>query len=40
MVPNLERDSEWLSVLGHIKDRFEEIMNKEKAALTKELSLD
>ena len=40
VVPNLENDSEWLSMLGHIKDGFEEIMSKEKAALTKELSLD
>lgn len=40
VVPNLESDREWLSILGHIKDEFDEIMNKEKIALTKELSLD
>jgi hypothetical protein len=40
VVPNLESDRKWLSMLGHIMDRFDEIMKKEKAALTKELSLD
>ena len=40
IVPNLENDKEWLSMLGHIMDRFDQILNKEKAALTKELSLD
>lgn len=40
IVPNLERDREWLSILGHIKDEFDEIMNKEKIALNKKLSVD
>jgi len=40
VVPNLESDRKWLSMLGHIIDGFDEIMKKEKAALTKELSLD
>jgi hypothetical protein len=40
VVPNLESDKEWLSMLGHIMDEFDEILNKEKAVLTKELSLD
>ena len=40
VVPNLESDREWLSTLGHIMDGFDQILNKEKAALTKELSLD
>ena len=40
VVPNLESDREWLSMLGHIMDGFDQILNKEKAALTKELSLD
>jgi hypothetical protein len=40
VVPNLESDSEWLSMLGHIMDGFDQTLNKEKAALTKELSLD
>jgi hypothetical protein len=40
VVPNLEIDREWLSILEHIKDGFDEILNKEKAALTKELSFD
>ena len=40
VVPNLESDREWLSMLGHIMDAFDQILNKEKAALTKELSLD
>jgi hypothetical protein len=40
IVPNLERDREWLSILGHIKDEFDEIMNKEKIALSKKLLLD
>lgn len=40
VVPNLESDSEWLSMLGHIMDGFDQTLSKEKAALTKELSLD
>jgi hypothetical protein len=40
VVPNLESDREWLSTLGHIMDGFDQTLNKEKAALTKELSLD
>jgi len=40
VVPNLESDREWLSMLGHIMDGFDQTLNKEKAALTKELSLD
>jgi len=40
VVPNLESDREWLSMLGHIMDGIDQILNKEKAALTKELSLD
>jgi hypothetical protein len=40
VVPNLESDKEWLSMLGHIMEGFDEILNKEKAVLTKELSLD
>lgn len=40
VVPNLESDREWLSMLGHIMDGFDQTLNKEKADLTKELSLD
>ena len=40
VVPNLEGGREWLSMIGHIKGEFYEIMNKEKIALSKELSLD
>lgn len=40
VVPNLESDKEWLSMLGHIMDGFDQILNREKDALTKELSLD
>jgi len=40
VVPNLESDREWLLMLDHIKDEFDEILNKEKIALIKELSLD
>ena len=40
VVPNLESDRKWLSMLGHIMDGFDQTLNKEKAALTKELSLD
>ena len=40
VVPNLESDSKWLSMLGHITDGFDQTLNREKAALTKELSLD
>jgi len=40
VVPNLESDREWLSMLSHIMDEFDQILNKEKAALAKELSLD
>jgi hypothetical protein len=39
VVPNLESDREWLSMLGHIMDGFDKTLNKEKTALTKELSL-
>ena len=40
VIPNLESDREWLSILGHIMDGFDQILDKEKAALTKALSLD
>jgi len=40
VVPNLENDSEWLSILNHIKENFDEVLSKKKAALNKELSLD
>lgn len=40
VVPNLESDRKWLSMLDHIMDGFDEMMNNEKIALTKELSLD
>ena len=40
VVPNLESDSKWLSMLDHIMGGFDEALKKEKAALTKELSLD
>jgi hypothetical protein len=39
VVPNLEGDREWLSMLGPIMDEFDQILNKEKAVLAKELSL-
>jgi hypothetical protein len=31
---------QWLSMMSHIKDEFDEIMTKEKIALSKELSLE
>lgn len=34
------RGDQWLSMVSHIKDEFDEIINKEKIALSKELSLD
>jgi len=40
VVPNLESDREWMSTLSHIMDGFNQILNKEKAALAKELSLN
>jgi hypothetical protein len=40
VVPNLESDREWLSMLGHIMDGFDQTLNKEKVGLSKELSLD
>lgn len=40
VVPNLETDKEWLSMLGHIKGSFDQALNKEKAALIPKLSLD
>lgn len=40
VVPNFEKDRRWLSTLGHIKAEYDEMMNKEKSALAKELSLD
>ena len=39
VVPNLDGDRGWLSMLGHIMEEFDQILNKEKAALAKELSL-
>ena len=39
VVPNLDGDRDWLSMLGHIMEEFDQILNKEKAALAKELSL-
>ena len=38
VVPNLESDRKWLSMLGHIMDEFDQKLNKEKTALTKKLS--
>jgi hypothetical protein len=40
IVPNLEGDREWLSILSHIKQEFDQMLNKKKAALAKDLSLD
>jgi hypothetical protein len=40
VVPNLESDREWLSMLGHIMNDFDQTLNKEKVGLSKELSLD
>jgi hypothetical protein len=40
IVPNLERDREWLSIQGQIKDEFDEIMNKKKIVLSKKLLMD
>jgi len=34
------RGDQWLSMVSHIKDEFDEIKNKEKIDLSKELSLD
>ena len=39
VVPNIDGDRDWLSMLGHIMEEFDQILNKEKAALAKELSL-
>lgn len=39
VVPNLESDREWLIALDHINDEFDQMITKEKAALTQELSL-
>ncbi|UCD88579.1 MAG: hypothetical protein JSW04_08880 [Desulfobacterales bacterium] len=33
IVPNLEADHEWLAMLSQIKDRFHQILSREKAAL-------
>jgi len=40
VVPNLENDREWVLMMGHIKNEFDEIMTKEKIALSKEMSSD
>jgi len=37
VVPNLERDKEWLSMLGRINGEFNQILNEERAALTQGL---
>jgi len=34
VVPNLDRDREWLPVLGDIKGRFDQILSREKGRLT------
>ena len=34
VVPNLDRDCEWLPVLGDIKGRFDQILSREKGRLT------
>jgi hypothetical protein len=34
VVPNIESDREWLSMLGDIKGRFEQILSREKSTLT------
>jgi len=34
VVPNLESDSEWLSMLGNIKGRYDQILDREKSTLT------
>jgi hypothetical protein len=38
VVPNLERDSEWLSMLGDIKGRYDQILDREKSTFTAGLS--
>ena len=38
VVPNLERDREWLSMLSDIKGRYDEILSREKGRLTAGLS--
>ncbi len=38
VVPNLESDKEWLSMLVDIKGRFDQVLNKEKIALTQKVS--
>ena len=38
VVPNLESDKQWLSMLGDIKVRFEQILKKEKTTLIQNLS--
>lgn len=38
VVPNLERDREWLSMLGDIKGRFDQILAREKSTLTTGIS--
>ena len=34
VVPNIESDRKWLSMLGDIKGRFEQILSREKSTLT------
>jgi hypothetical protein len=38
VVPNLESDSEWLSILGDIKGRFDKVLGREKSTLTTGMS--
>ncbi len=38
VVPNLERDREWLSMLGDVKRGFDQILDREKGRLTAGLS--
>ncbi|MFO7555365.1 MAG: hypothetical protein R6W88_09200, partial [Desulfobacterales bacterium] len=37
VVPNLESDKKWLSMLGRINGEFNQILNEERAALTQGL---
>jgi len=38
VVPNIDSDREWLSMLGDIKGRFEQILSREKSTLTTGMS--
>lgn len=40
VVPNLESDKEWMSLLGRIQNEYNQMLNRERAALTQKLACE